>query len=893
LLVVSGVFLAACGDDDDASNGVGGVCFTGTVVTDGGCTIADAGPAPDDDDDDGDGKDKPSKPGLSCGDGTVEKDGQCVAVPVDAGKPPAAAPERGPVGAACKTDKDCQKGTRCLTGDTLPGNFCTVINCDMDTPCPAGSTCYQATETSTICMPYCDTGSDCREGYNCQPLYTNAINICAPSCAISDACPSGTQCNEDNGLCEIKGCDPNAKKPKCGKDETCWPDTKGLSSKGGLCLRLCDPGSPDTCMPERNEVCQPLESDPKDSGFCATPVCSKTEECPAGAICHDSVCQPPALCDEENPCDDDDTTCVAGKCMTKCPRGDDSACTDQHPGLTCATELEEPACLPIGTFPGSPCRANRDDACSPLAVGGGSVPMICQDDVCLPTCEDGGDALCGAISDTLACAVGILDQPTCLPKGTFPGGPCGPSDFCTEDLAGNPALDMQCVSGTCLVGCDESEQFAGYGDALCQFVDPSLTCSESAGSFCVPSCQEAECGDGMSCRDAGEVPAHENACLPNGSFPGSACGGEDGDECDALFEGAVAQTCTPAGVCAIVCNGGDEGDNDDFCAGIDPSLTCAETPGHICVIGCVGGNCLPGDSCLDEGGENACLPTGTFPGSPCRDTEGDECSPLAPGVNQVCVNDTCVVACNGEDEEDNDDLCAGVDASLTCAESAGHLCVIGCVSGNCLPGFSCLDEGGENACLPTGSFPGSPCRAGDECDEELPTGEPLTCKAGTCVVNCDTDGDAVADDAVCAGVDASLTCSETAGNICVPQCGEGGTCADGFSCLKPGTENACLPDGTFPGSACSGGTTCFDVSSGVHQTCLGGETCAVTCTTGGSDAQNDAFCGGVGAVLGIPLTCSETASNICVIPCQGPGNACLEGYFCMNPGTENACLPIP
>ena len=41
------------------------------------------------------------------------------------------------------------------------------------------------------------------------------------------------------------------------------------------------------------------------------------------------------------------------------------------------------------------------------------------------------------------------------------------------------------------------------------------------------------------------------------------------------------------------------------------------------------------------------------------------------------------------------------------------------------------------------------------------------CTGGTCVVDCDTLGDPAIDDGLCAGVDASLTCSESAGDLCV------------------------------------------------------------------------------------------------------------------------------
>jgi hypothetical protein len=116
----------------------------------------------------------------------------------------------------------------------------------------------------------------------------------------------------------------------------------------------------------------------------------------------------------------------------------------------------------------------------------------------------------------------------------------------------------------------------------------------------------------------------------------------------------------------------------------------------------VTGACPAGYSCLDPGGQNACLPNGTFPGAACRD--GTDCDPLPDGgPDQVCVVDVdlCVVDCDlGADAETEDALCAAVSPLLTCSETASDLCVYACVGGACPPGYFCFDAGGENACLP-------------------------------------------------------------------------------------------------------------------------------------------------------------------------------------------------
>jgi hypothetical protein len=914
-IVVVAVALSAhgCGDDDSGAD-----CGAGTVLVAGECVpdadammpVAGSGGARA-----GAGGSKP--PALTCGDGTIERDGECVAIDGGMNEP---APVKRPIGSACEAPTDCASGY-CATTSTSPGGLCTVLNCSMDNACPVGSTCYRVTKGTNVCMPYCDTSAECRtaDGYNCQPLYTNAINICAPSCTLTNSCPSGTNCNATTGLCELAGCDPAAAQSACADTQTCYPDTRGLTAEGGLCLRLCDPkDSKATCkVDEKDEVCQPLPDDPANTGFCAPPVCSKSGECPAGAVCQNAVCQPPALCDSDGACADDSTTCVSGKCMAKCPTASGTSCADIHPDLVCADVLTVPACLPLGTFPGSGCRQNTNDACSPLTVGTSSVPMVCENDTCLVDCGTGGTPLCAGIDANLECATGIFDTALCLPKGAFPGSACDSGGNCAQDLDGNPAVDMKCLGGTCVVDCDESSEWDGYGDALCALVDATLTCANSAGSFCTRACTAQGCSAGFSCMDPGRVTGHENACLPTGSFPGSPCRTTGATVCDEV--GGVPQHCED-GTCVIECGAaGDAAADDALCAGFDPGLTCSETADDICVFACgAGGECPTTYSCFGQGAENACLPTGSFPGSPCR-PDGDDpddvgdCDADLDGVadaDMVCVAGACVVECEtGGNSAAEDAVCTGVSAALTCSETAGDLCVLACgANGVCPETYSCLGAGAENACLPTGSFPGSPCRpdgndAGTEadCDQDLDgnADADMICANNVCVIDCATPGNPAADDDLCE--EFGLTCAETASDVCVVPCAGDASCPQSFSCLDPGVgrQNACLPDGTFPGSTCRPtGTACDTISSIYPMRCLDElNVCALDCSAAVLFGQDpDLTCDGIGAGFGATLTCSESAGDICVVAC-GAGGSCAPGYSCLDPGEiftaghENACLP--
>jgi hypothetical protein len=259
----------------------------------------------------------------------------------------------------------------------------------------------------------------------------------------------------------------------------------------------------------------------------------------------------------------------------------------------------------------------------------------------------------------------------------------------------------------------------------------------------------------------------------------------------------------------------------------------------LCVPACNAGSCAayPGTSCLLT--ENACLPNGSFPGSDCA--TGDVCSDTPP---MACVDGTCVATCNDAAPETGDDYCEAINAILTCSASAGGLCLPACPGGNCdlFPGTSCLVKENENACLPNGSFPGSDCATGDVCSD---TPIDMECVDGTCFATCD---DGAGGDTFCAGISALLTCSVAAGGLCVPAC-DAGSCAayPGTSCLL--TENACLPNGSFPGSTCAAGDLCSQTP--IPMVCIT-NTCLINCSS------NAAICDAYGLVCdGTLLVCVE------------------------------------
>ena len=212
--------------------------------------------------------------------------------------------------------------------------------------------------------------------------------------------------------------------------------------------------------------------------------------------------------------------------------------------------------------------------------------MACKGSRCLYDCSAGGNTLCGAISSTLACAPTVYDVPVCLPKGSFPGGPCDAASMCAQNLGGLASADMRCQTGVCVVQCASGSVLPFVnGDALCGAVSGALTCVDSAGAqaFC-----SLKCGEGNTCATGTSCLTSQGACLPTGSFLGSPCAG--GTTCS----GSPMLVCAPTGpssppICAAGCNSGAPQTGDGYCAALGGMLgtgfdkCIAAGPVEICV----------------------------------------------------------------------------------------------------------------------------------------------------------------------------------------------------------------------------------------------------------------------------------------------------------------------
>jgi hypothetical protein len=770
-------------------------CGPGTELIAGECLpledggIADTGSVPDRSD------------AESCGDHAFLVDGVCQGVQ--------------PVGGACQRGGQCDTQTCLLEDDGFPDGYCSVPSCNDLRPCTTGSHCiYSTKRKNSICLAFCSGTSECRDGYVCQPLYQGDISVCSPACGQADNCPDQTYCDQDSGKCLLRECDPK-QSSDCGDGRICFPDPRNITTLGGLCLSTCDP-SDSQCGGE--DVCQPLPEDPQHKGICAPPVCTETSDCQVGSVCKDSACQPPARCDDKGQCGDDTTACVGGpggQCMTKC--ADDGACTSIHSGLVCAKDVVDDAvCLPLGSFPGSACRTDRNSQCDGIMAGNMTTPMVCENDRCLVECDNGGDALCKSFRATLNCASGVFDKPVCLPSGSYPGGPCAGDDHdqCSDaDLGGGKSAKMLCKGGQCLLDCGAAAIGSADPESYCPGIDETLTC-------------------------AATVYPGSAVCLPQGSYPGGPCAhgtcSKLGDKTMACEDDRCLVTCTLDNPATPA--------SEDDCAAVDTSLACAH----------------------GVFSQDVCLPKGSFPGGACGGANHDQCAQNLNGVDELdmrCVSGSCVIGCSesGKWAGYGETICNFADPTLTCAQAANSVCVKACNNGSCSSGFSCLDPGTpparENACLPNGSFPGAACGPNNSCGSG-PGGSSMSCRNGTCVVNCPAGSDG---DTLCSMVNSALTCSDAGGGLCVPGCNSG-NCPNGLSCLT--SENACLPNGTFPGAACASGNTCRGAPMLV---CVPGSTpkCAPGCNVNDGQSNANTYCTQVGSNLGTDLnTCTDVGGGL-------------------------------
>ncbi len=155
----------------------------------------------------------------SCGSGNLcvagDGGGQCVpgcltdvdCMPGDSCNPCSStcvptADDQAQVGDACQSTADCTTGGTCLLDGTFVAGYCTQY-CDTCT-CPTGTICGAL--GIDICLRQCQSVTDCRTGYACQPYVTatGTAQVCLPHCQSDGDCMDiapGTTCEKSSGTC--------------------------------------------------------------------------------------------------------------------------------------------------------------------------------------------------------------------------------------------------------------------------------------------------------------------------------------------------------------------------------------------------------------------------------------------------------------------------------------------------------------------------------------------------------------------------------------------------------------------------------------------------------------------------------------------------------------------
>jgi hypothetical protein len=114
------------------------------------------------------------------------------------------------LGSPCELDAECYPGFCIQEEITSTGNAWTDGMCASGCEaCPTAFVCVVAgTEVSAedICLPGCETTTDCRSGYVCDTTIdsTSTLGACIPDCNEGFDCSSDTTCNV-LGLCTASG----------------------------------------------------------------------------------------------------------------------------------------------------------------------------------------------------------------------------------------------------------------------------------------------------------------------------------------------------------------------------------------------------------------------------------------------------------------------------------------------------------------------------------------------------------------------------------------------------------------------------------------------------------------------------------------------------------------
>ena len=636
---------------------------------------------------------------------------------VDVALRPACEPGEGCFLDKCVENADCQSGW-CV--EHMGQNVCTDA-CQEE--CPAGWTCSQVgasdpdvvficvSNFTNLCRP-CTKPEDCVGAAGSEDAcvaYGDQGAFCGGKCGDNGQCPWGfacqtvttvdgvqlDQCVAETGLCPctdtavdlglFTNCEVTNEFGTCQGKRVCTEegltDCDALEPEAETCNGLddnCDGNVDEGDVVEGLGVCDDgndctedncLGADGCENVALTQGECLDDDACTVADHCEEGVCVGnPVLCDDDNPCTDDECD-GAGGCVFV---DNTSDCDD-----------------------GDPCTVA--DKCTDGKCGGVEIPCDCQaDEDCLEH-EDGN--LCNG---TLFCNLEEWPYKCTVSPETVV--------YCDEPEAGPNAICLQSScdpeTGLCSVVADHEGFVCEDGDA-CTIGDKCLA------GVCAPGVPAA-CADNNPCTD--DVCDTEIGCV----FADNTLPCEDGNVC------TTGDTCV-AGECVsgqpLVCDDGNECTDDSCdtaqgCVFVGNDAACDD--GVACTIGdhCADGKCVYDDldSCDDENPctNNYCDPAQgcitTVNQAICDDndvcTTGDHCNmgecvfqdELVCDDGNVCTDDSCdsaqgcVVTLN-EAPCDDGDACTTGEACLggVCAGAQPLYCDDGddCTAQSCDPALGC------------------------------------------------------------------------------------------------------------------------------------------------------------------------------------------------------------
>ncbi|MCP4600637.1 MAG: formylglycine-generating enzyme family protein [Proteobacteria bacterium] len=673
------------------------------------------------------------------------------------------------------------------------------------------------------------------------------------TCLMADAGPTWSDCEDDKGP-EIENCD--------GKDEDC----DGVEDKNEYIYKSCGGCDPDLYGDLEPEDC-PLGAAPA-GGLCrqGTRQCASTQG--SGELwgdCENDTRPVAEKCDgKDNDCDgitdenpdgtpiqgevNGDETC--GQCKMVPGKGGEWYCVDKQ--LKCCKSFDFTTCIAPDTPGLDMCNGDTLDDCNNLTPDGYNETLYgtaCDGDDA-DECDNGELTIC--VGTTLTCdepgGAGIVE--TCN----------GIDDDCDGDTDENVPGYPQGDCGQCN---DGSQWFCNRGSPLCckEYDYASADCSVD------PQEPEDDLCNGSNSEDC-------NASTPDGfnePLYGTACDGDDADECDngelTICVGTTL-TCDEPGGAGIVetCN-----NVDDDCDGkVDNDV-----PGYPIEEEC--GQCNDESYIYCNLGKPLCCKTydhanstcSEFPQEPeddlCNGSKLEDCNASTPdGSNETDFGK----ACDGDDDDECENgkltLCdnPGGIWGLACDESPGTGIVEACngIDDDCdgvtdedVPGYpqgTCgqCDDGSQWFCKTGGDviccksynhgdadcneFPQVPtsdlCNGDDseDCNDSTPDGynEPLY---GTACDGNDADECDNGELTICVGT--TLTCDEPGGAGIVETCNGLDDDCDGAT-----------DEGLFPTNIPCEGICTGNPTAGVLKCYNGAPACLYSCSNaiGGLECLN-------------------------------------------------------